>query len=86
MKTKKDDLSAMYDSAGNVICCKCGNPAGSGVFGKDAYQLWCTDCSPMSNASKANRFVYKKPGSGLTLSTLQRYLKAKEVCEKTWKV
>lgn len=39
----------MSDSLGNPVLCACGKPAGCGVIGKEARQMWCTDCSPLNN-------------------------------------
>lgn len=47
----------MYDSEGNVMLCKCGKPASSGIMGKEAYQVWCKDCSPMSKYE--GKLVYR---------------------------
>jgi hypothetical protein len=48
----------MLDGEGNVILCKCGKPAGSGIGGKEAYSVWCSDCSPLSKeAVKEGDFV-----------------------------
>ncbi len=41
----------MYDGDGNVILCKCGKPAGSGVSGTMAYIAWCEDCPPYKDSS-----------------------------------
>jgi hypothetical protein len=38
----------MCDGEGNTMLCKCGKPARSGAFGKDAYVVWCEDCVPLS--------------------------------------
>ena len=55
------DSVRMYDTEGNVMLCKCGKPAGGGVFGKEAFQVWCTDCAPLSKTDA--KFIYKKPAS-----------------------
>lgn len=53
------DSVRMYDSEGNVMSCKCGKPAGAGVFGQEAFQVWCTDCAPLPKTEA--KFVYKNP-------------------------
>jgi len=52
--------SCMYDGEGNIILCKCGKPAGSGMMGKESYLVWCEDCSPYKDAWVAD-FVYRPP-------------------------
>lgn len=37
----------MYDTEGNIVLCKCGKPAGSGAYGREAYIAWCEDCCPL---------------------------------------
>ena len=51
------DSVKMHDSDGNVVLCKCGKPAGSGVIGKEAFVAWCSECSPLNNFSA--EFIYK---------------------------
>ena len=50
----------MRDSEGNIIKCKCGNPAGSGIIRKESYMAWCSDCSPYKDEPEA-KLVYNPP-------------------------
>jgi hypothetical protein len=53
------ETSRMYDSKGNVMHCKCGNPAAGGVFGKNSFKCWCAECNP--NKGSCVEFIYKEP-------------------------
>lgn len=53
------DQAILYDRDGEIVRCKCGNPAGMGIFGKEAFVARCADCAPMSK--KSVEFVYKDP-------------------------
>lgn len=35
----------MYDENGEVVLCKCGKPATSGIMGKDTYITRCSKCA-----------------------------------------
>lgn len=51
---------SICDGNGNVMLCECGQPAGSGAIGKEAYILWCEDCSPYKDIPVA-KFAYRSP-------------------------
>lgn len=64
----------MYDAAGNVMHCKCGKAASSGVIGKEAFKVWCKDCCPNKGCEAV--FIYKEPNHDDP-----KYKKALEICE-----
>jgi len=67
--------SMMHDSEGNVMACKCGKSAASGLIGKSACKAWCSDCVSETEKYSA-KFVYRRPDQNDP-----RYKKALELCE-----
>jgi hypothetical protein len=65
----------MRDCEGNIIKCKCGNPYGSAVIGKESYVAWYEECSPNKDAPVA-QFVYRPPDT-----TDSRFEKCKKILE-----
>ena len=39
----------MDDSEGKPMMCKCGKKAAGGIFGKESFQVWCSECDPSKN-------------------------------------
>lgn len=37
----------MYDGNGEMVYCKCGEPATESIIGKECYVNFCSKCSPM---------------------------------------
>jgi hypothetical protein len=52
--------ATMYDSSGNQMLCKCGEPACLGIIGKEAFVVYCLDCDPYK-MPEAYKLVYIPP-------------------------
>lgn len=37
----------LYDCNLNPVLCSCGKPSARGIFGKESFQVFCNDCSPL---------------------------------------
>lgn len=64
----------LYNSSNEIMHCKCGKPAGGGVFGHEAFQVWCSDCDP--NCKISAEFIYREPNK-----ENPKYKEALKVCE-----
>lgn len=52
--------ATMRNEKGEPILCKCGNPAGAGIIGKEAFIPWCSDCNTMTKEYSA-KLIYRPP-------------------------
>ncbi len=50
----------MYDTAGNLVLCKCGNVASGAIMGLDSYLVWCHICSPSKPSETTMMFMPPK--------------------------